>query len=158
MRHIVVFVCWAIAFATVPILAQAQPRFQCQDLACPEGGMAFGPYPFCSCQRRLLHASLAWAPNMSALPCRATPSLLPNFPANALAPAKEIRIGAALPSLPSFARRSVPRDQPRSKAVLPASVGVVSKRLRRSALRSAAPLAGFRLRNTGRTRRGTVCA
>lgn len=35
--------------SVVANLAQAQPRFQCHELACPEGGMAFGPYPFCSC-------------------------------------------------------------------------------------------------------------
>ena len=106
MRHVVLFACWAFAFAVVPILAQAQPRFQCQELECPESGMASGPYPFCGCPAPNF-CSFASGAQYNCTAHQSDPFILPELSCECIAGGGDPDAGRP-PDLPNFCEAFCP--------------------------------------------------
>ena len=73
------------ASAVAPTLAQAQPRFQCEELACPEGGMARGPYPSCGGCAAPISCPFSAGYQYICTPHQADPFILPELSCDCLA-------------------------------------------------------------------------
>jgi len=83
MWRLVLFAFCALALA--PTLADAQPRFQCSELACPEGGMASGPYPFCGGCAPPISCSFSAGYQYICSPLQTHPFILPELSCECLA-------------------------------------------------------------------------